>query len=255
MSDPANTPPQRPAAILIVGGPGSGKSTLSRIFANEGLLRIDPDAVRENLPEYPALMHSGVDVVAQTSEQTNQLTDAMLEKAIREGAGFVFDASGRDREWYLWLIRRLMQSGFETTVILAYCRPQVARRRCDQRAAHNGRRVSAGYFELTHTSIPGHFLHYAQAADRFLLVRTDTPNPACVWWRTAAGDIVLQPGFLEEFMDQAAAQSGLADSLPGSFAPRPTLASRDPWFEGLCQRMHSLPSWDLSLETIYHPEH
>lgn len=214
-------------------------------------MRIDPDAVRERLPDYDDLMQRGaVDLVEKTQARVTQLSDKMLEKAVACQRSFVFDASGKDRDWYLGLIRRLVEAGFEVTIVLAYCRPEVARARCDERAEINGRYVDAAYFKHAHAQAPANFIRYAQHAKRFILIKNDQLYPVWVWHRSAEGGVVHQRQFLEDYLARFADSSELA----GSFPAEPGLARHDPWFLHVRGFMETRPGWDLSLETSYSEE-
>jgi adenylate kinase family enzyme len=239
-------------AILLMGGPGSGKTTLSRTFLEDGLVRIDPDAVREQLPEYASLMHQHIpDLADRTREKVNLITDNKMDAAVSEKFSFVFDASGRDRDWYLGLIRRLDDAGFETTVVMAWCNRKVARHRCDERARINGRVVSSQYFRQVHAVVPANFIHYMQAANRFVLVKNDEENPLWLWYRNTSGDEMPHPEPVQAFLEQWGDGQG---SLPDSFTPAPSLCKSDAWFNHIRQRMESGPCWDLRLETSIRPE-
>lgn len=237
-------------AILLIGGPGSGKTTLSHAFLEECIIRVDPDAVREQLPEYDQLARQGRgDIVARTRDRVNQIADSLLEHAIREGQSFVFDTSGRDAKWYQGFMRHLKRKGYEVTVAMIYTDAPIARERADERAEINKRHVDEDFFNETHSLVPGYFLEkYIPLADRFILIYNGGKRPRWVWYCTSRGEVVRNKRLLNDFLSKF----GDEGAVTRKKCPEGNrLRESDRWFDERRRKMEASSGWDLQLETSY----
>jgi predicted ABC-type ATPase len=237
-------------AILLIGGPGSGKTTLSHAFLEECIIRVDPDAVREQLPEYDQLVRQGRrDVVERTRDRVNQIADSLLEHAIHDQKSFVFDTSGRDAKWYQGFMRYLKRKGYEVTIVMIYTEAMIARERADERAEINKRHVDEDFFNETHSLVPGYFLEkYIPLADRFILIYNGGEHPTWVWYCTSEGEIIRNGDLLKDFLNRF---EGAGISGEKRCPVDIQLNESDRWFEEIRQKMEASSSWDLQLETSY----
>ena len=72
-------------ATIILGLPGSGKSTFANPLIDDGALEIDPDLAKRQLPEF----QGGLGAFA-THEESSAITRNVLHKAITNGDNFVW---------------------------------------------------------------------------------------------------------------------------------------------------------------------
>jgi len=72
-------------ATIILGLPGSGKSTFAKPALDGGALEIDPDLAKAQLPEF----QGGVGAFA-THEESSAITRDVLQKAVTNGDNFVW---------------------------------------------------------------------------------------------------------------------------------------------------------------------
>ncbi len=127
------TPPHRPAVVLVAGLPGSGKSTLARALAG----RADFDVLRSDVVRKElASSHVGENIYTTAwTERTYSEMLARTEKMFWEGRRVLIDANFREEAWR----RRFLDAARRWCVPVAFlnCRadPEVVRARLATR--HN----------------------------------------------------------------------------------------------------------------------
>ena len=133
-----------PQAVLLLGLPGSGKSSMLRPVAHELLQRtsdggavvVDTDIVRTLLPEYAGGLGSEV-VHPETSFVTNRL---LLDEAYRLRLNIVLDKIG-DPEWTVDQVEYLNRTGWSVFCLATQVDVEVAVGRAKRRAVETGRYV------------------------------------------------------------------------------------------------------------------
>lgn len=211
--------------------------------------RIDPDVIREKLPEYDRIARSGTPRLAElTRSETNRIMDNLIAKTIGEGKSFVFDASGRDLEWYKNLIQTLQEKSYEVTVVMVFTDPAVARRRCDERAEVSGRVVDKEYFLETHLVVPRNFLAYGSLANRLILIQNSGLKPVWVWHRSLTGDVIFDTQAVKKYLLEFGWEEAGKQEMQIDWTQKQDLEGV---FKSIKVEMEAKPGWDLSLETSY----
>lgn len=169
---PAPPPGKKPVAILTMGGPGSGKSSVLRNIDQSGFVKVDPDAIKEKLPEWKAMTNpanSYRGAAAAAHEESSYLAKQIRDQAIAEGKNVVIDGTGNKSDKMVDLINRLKENGYETHVHFAHVPTQTGVDRAMSRSEGSGRYVPPQFIEGAYKSIPGNFGKIAAAADRAYL--------------------------------------------------------------------------------------
>jgi len=127
----------RPTAVITLGPPGAGKTSVARPFAEQTLgiqmASINPDDVRERLPEYEGWnsepLHAEASYVAKH----------MLREQVHAGQyNAVHDIVGSDGQAVVTLVREMtVRHGYDVYVVLADLPAHVAAGRAWQRFQAN----------------------------------------------------------------------------------------------------------------------
>jgi len=100
-----------PTAVLTMGLPGAGKSTVIARMGFDSMLLIDPDKVKESHPNYdpknPAALHVW----------SKQVTEAQIAEAIANGNDMVIDGTGTNVEKMVQRINSLQANGYTVKVV------------------------------------------------------------------------------------------------------------------------------------------
>lgn len=107
-----------PRAVFTSGAMGSGKTTSLAQLEKDGYLPkgefliIDPDRIRERLPEYQELLGGRYSDYAAhlTQHEAMDIADMLLEKAMKDGKNVVFSTSMRDYDHYSRLVGRIRKT-------------------------------------------------------------------------------------------------------------------------------------------------
>ncbi len=140
-------PSVAPAAVFLLGVPGSGKSSVLRPMAIEALAAIDSsvplvrdaDEIRVQLPEYSGGRGSGV-----VQEETADVAYIRGEGWIPADRHLLIDTVG-DSRWLPAEIRRFHGSGRQIVVLCTEVSIDIAIERAMQRAVDTGRVVPIDY--------------------------------------------------------------------------------------------------------------
>ncbi|MGO1068283.1 zeta toxin family protein [Lysobacter sp. CA199] len=111
---------ERPTAIVLAGQPGSGKSTLVRAAVlefNDDILVIDPDRLRDNLPNAKQLqLDNPFGWPQETNKDAFRMANGLRDAGIRHGANIVIDGSMSDADNSIRTIRDLQKKGCQVEV-------------------------------------------------------------------------------------------------------------------------------------------
>lgn len=168
-----------PQAILMMGGPASGKSTALNVLGiKTGYTTIDADAVKGELPEYrQAVEASARNAAEMVHEESSWVADVAFQRAITRRCNVIWDGTGKNSVKYAKLIDLLHSLGYTVRLIYVHVDPAVAIPRAVSRADRSGRWVPEYVIAEAYSKIPYNFPALANRADAWSMFDT-TEVPA-----------------------------------------------------------------------------
>tara|TARA_B100001094_G_C17998639_1_gene703981 strand:- start:204 stop:977 length:774 start_codon:yes stop_codon:yes gene_type:complete len=157
-------------AIVLVGGPGSGKSggKLSTVESLHKTLQdfanIDPDEILTELFNNNNMCRGEVNVI----------NDRSYEKAIEQGKNIIFDGTGKDFEWYSTnVLKKLKEHEYTVNLVIVMNDVENVLERITARAEREGREVPEEYtrsvYSILSEAIPKYLSLKCEYADSIYL--------------------------------------------------------------------------------------
>jgi len=138
-----NSPDATKRAVIVLGPPASGKSTIANPIARKfDAAIIDPDEAKKLLPEY----NDGIGANAVHSE-SKAIIELVQEIAIEQGDNIVIPTVGQDLGKLRTQIKTLKDRGYEVDVVDVVVPAADARIRMYGRFANTGRIIPAKYLD------------------------------------------------------------------------------------------------------------
>lgn len=178
---------KKPVAILTMGGPASGKtSLLKHIVGNyHDFVGVNPDDVKDELPEYQKAINlgktkSGAPMSARNAahmahDESSDVAEEIQKQAIEGRKNVIIDGTGKNIDKYLKKIKVLKDQGYHVQIIMPHVTLGEALKRVSDRARKTGRYVPNEVSIDAHRAIPGNFEKIAHAADEYALFRAKKP--------------------------------------------------------------------------------
>jgi predicted ABC-type ATPase len=162
-------------AILTMGGPGSGKSTVLRQLdlCQTGTI-INADDFKADLVEYQVALAAKDRLAAsRVHEESSLMARRTRNESIHTKRSFCWDGTLSDREEALRLIEILQSRGYHVTVIGAMLPTQLGIERVIARGERTGRFIPLEVVTDSYEQIAQHAEEVAIAADRGYLYNTN----------------------------------------------------------------------------------
>lgn len=179
----AKKPHGQPFAVLTMGVPGTGKTTLVKPFLRgKSYACACPDDVKEQLPEFTlALSKRAKNAAAVVHEESSKIASDIADRAVRERKNLLIDGTGANLDKYSNVIRRLKAAGYKVTVLAVHAPFAVVKKRIASRAKATGRYVPTGTVAFIKDKVPCNFLPIAGMVDEFRLYDvTKKPRPIVI---------------------------------------------------------------------------
>jgi 8-oxo-dGTP pyrophosphatase MutT (NUDIX family)/predicted ABC-type ATPase len=200
-------------AIMTMGAPASGKSSALRGVDKSKFVTVDPDAIKEKLPEYQAAVadhdntFKGAALMAH--EESSAVAKEILRKAIANGQNVIVDGTGAHAGNFLDKMRALQAAGYHVHVAMPHLEASEGMKRLIDRAEKTGRMVPHDFARKAYETIPRNFERIAREADSFKLVDDSGKEPRTVWEGEKGGpDHVHDPAFVDAFRGRYSRHDG-----------------------------------------------
>jgi predicted ABC-type ATPase len=149
---------KKPVAVITMGGPGSGKSSVTSGMDLEDFVLVDPDAIKAQLPEYQqALGGKALNAARMVHEESSDVAKGIRETAITQRKNLMLDGVGADYDKMASRIESLKASGYHVSLVSVHIPTETAKQRVANRALSSGRWVPLDFVEDAYSKIPGNF--------------------------------------------------------------------------------------------------
>jgi ADP-ribose pyrophosphatase YjhB (NUDIX family)/predicted kinase len=146
-----------PTALFTAGGAASGKSSLvKQLHTPIDSIMVNPDLIKEKLPEYHLLRESGhKDIAAHaTHEESSHIAAQIASIAIKGRRNVIIDGVGDSQSRkFVGKLQAAHDAGHQVTVRYAHTPVDAALAREDRRRERTGRAVPHGVLEHAHREV------------------------------------------------------------------------------------------------------
>jgi predicted ABC-type ATPase len=193
---------EMPVAILTMGGPASGKSSMLRkagVDANK-FVHVDADGIKGKFPEYKeGLEHSAKDAAAVVHEESSMLAKQVRDTAIEQRKSFIFDGTGANAANYEKMVDTLKGKGYHVRLLMTDLSPDAGVTRAAARAEREGRYVPESFIRATYSKVPESFQRVAQKIDDAALFDNHGKSPRAVWTKQGDVETSVDHAYFEKF--------------------------------------------------------
>ncbi len=142
-------PKQEKKARILMGLTGSGKTSSGMAdLKGKGYMVLESDELKPMFPEYKG----GIGATALRNE-SNNLNDKLLERAVKDGYNFVLPGVGTNAQWMKDTIKQLSDAGWSVDLVFVDIPPAESMSRVVSRFQKEGRFVDPGFL-VTHGHVP-----------------------------------------------------------------------------------------------------
>ncbi len=205
---------RKPIAIMTMGGPSSGKSSLVRSEEGPGAqllsnsVPVDADKIKEELPEYDeALRASARDAAKMVHAESAFIMGQIRDQAIAERKNVVIDGTGSNALAYKELIQRLKGNGYHVVLVMPHVEKETALARGKERAEKEGRWVPEHIYDDAYENVPGNFMDIQQEVDEAYLFDTNKFPPTLKWDRKGDKETEHDKEWFAKFHTDSAVES------------------------------------------------
>ncbi|MDA2627260.1 zeta toxin family protein [Bacillus cereus] len=179
---------QEPEAILLGGGSAAGKSSIGELVSKgykhqkQNLVWIDPDKIKEKIPEYQKLIESGnIELMEQAAflvhDESSDITMKLIKICMKRKLNFMYDGTMKNEVKYIKLIQQLRQAGFSIKAIIVDVPIKVALERSNMRFKVTGRLVPEHIIEESHMRVATTFSKIKDLIDCYTLYDNTGKEP------------------------------------------------------------------------------
>lgn len=130
-------PQQHPQGFVLGGQPGAGKSSLILKVKEElegNVIVINGDDYRKYHPDYAKFQAQDTkDSAPKTQEFAGKMTEAILQKAIREKYNILIEGTFRTAQTPIQTLKQFKENGYQTQVMIQTCNKELSWESCLER--------------------------------------------------------------------------------------------------------------------------
>lgn len=175
-AEPAK-PGEQKVAIMTMGGPASGKTSMLRGIDDSKFVKVDPDDIKGKLPEYQQATHPDATfrgAAAMAHEESSFLAKRVRDEAIDRGNHVIIDGTGANAEKFLATYQMLKDKGYEVQVHMPHLSVEEGVSRALARAEKTGRYVPKEFIQKAYENINANAERIMAKVDNFHLYDAST---------------------------------------------------------------------------------
>jgi predicted ABC-type ATPase len=194
----------KPVAVLMMGGPGSGKSTAKRGMDLSGFVVVDADDIKDDLPEFQtAIAMNARDAAKIVHSESDYIGRTLRKRAVEERKNLMIDGTGRSAEDYEQQIDALRDEGFFVAAMFCHLDDvNVALERVRERAERTGRYVPEHVVLGAYRDVPANFDRIASLSDDYAMFDTGGEQGRVVWEGVGGKATVYDQEVVGDFRQQ-----------------------------------------------------
>jgi len=190
-------PNMRPKAVMLMGAPGAGKSSIidELVPDKSNFVHADADQVKEAMPRYQrGLLKGTKNISNKVHAQSKEVTKHVATQAIDSHRNLLFDGTCGDVTEYMALITALRKKNYHITLAMVHVSIDEGLKRVAERAQKTGREVPEDTVQNMYNWVPRNFPPLARLVDQaYLFDNMVRPGePPILLWETSDGTKLAQ---------------------------------------------------------------
>ena len=196
--------------FFLGGAPATGKSSLEtsgQVVYPDGILKIDPDGIKKELPEYNKMLETkNFKAASKVHEESSKLSKDIIRNAVSKKYDAVVDAVG-DGSYQSVVDKVQMQRDAGKNVIAHYVTTDVKTSldRAKERAINSGRYVPPKYIKEMHKEISTIFPKLAQnnIFNELHLYDNNGTTPKLIYSKANGKETIYDSSSYKKFLDKS----------------------------------------------------
>jgi predicted ABC-type ATPase len=194
---------KQPTAIMMMGGPATGKGALTSKIPSDRFVKVDADSIKEMLPEYQEGVREGDrNAASYVHKESGELASKLRDIARSQRKNMVLDGTGRFASSYMHRMDELQRTGYHVQLMMPVVDDvNKVVSRAKQRGEESGRWVPEEFIRDNHEPIMKNFDLLAKKADSAFLFNNNGEKPKLAWARYGDWEEDSDPEFTKTFRE------------------------------------------------------
>ena len=210
--------PGQQEVVFMGGGGGSGKSYLIKSQfidvppkEEKKAVHIDPDSIKDSLPEYKAMRQSDDEAVwkkaaSYVQQESSLIAEQLYNVALARGYNVVYDGTASNITALKRQTDQARKAGVKTKAVYVATPYETAKESAEQRSKTSKRHVPEEILRTAHRNVSANFEQIATSSmfDNVQLVRNDRKNPLKTIAASTGGKLtIIDEGEYKKFLDKS----------------------------------------------------
>lgn len=192
-----------PVAIMTMGGPASGKSSMVKSAGvdSEKFVVADADAVKEKIPEYnKSIIANARNAAFMAHKESSYIVNKIRNVAIDDNKNIIIDGTGSVLHSYLDNLKKLKEKGYAVKLLAVDIDVEIAVKRAMERAEKRGRFVPENVIREKYATIPKNIMIMSKLLDDFSVYDNNGISPKIVWSKKEGSETIHNKEWYAKFL-------------------------------------------------------